>query len=210
MSGFSYSLLATFTRFCLVALRLRDGVDTEMTCDPPLWPTENLTLSRSHLRYARLNTLNHTRASCRICECVFDGSVSSCRSTGATQGDPCFLMSSTPNQRWADLLIPLVLWEALLWLTISIVLWLFSLSLALSFLLSAAGAVCAERVHPDGAGSGGLGVQTLLPASAGSSWELAVHPAGAHRWAASPCFPPSQAGTLAVLRDSLSLVLNAL
>lgn len=48
---------------------------------------------------------------------------------------------------------------------------------------SAAGAVCAERVHPIGAGSGGLWVQTLLPASAGPCWELPVHPAGAHRWA---------------------------
>lgn len=34
--------------------------------------------------------------------------------------------------------------------------------------LPAAGAVCAERVHPVGAGSGGLGLQTLLSASAGS------------------------------------------
>lgn len=38
---------------------------------------------------------------------------------------------------------------------------------ALLFFPSAAGAVCPERVHPPGPGSGGLGVQTLLPASAG-------------------------------------------
>lgn len=37
------------------------------------------------------------------------------------------------------------------------------------FLFVAAGAVCAERIHPVGAGPGGLGVQTLLPASAGPS-----------------------------------------
>lgn len=56
-------------------------------------------------------------------------------------------------------------------------------------LLSAAGAVCAERVHPAGAGSGGLGLQTLLSAPAGSGRELAVQPAGAHRSAAHEKLP---------------------
>lgn len=46
---------------------------------------------------------------------------------------------------------------------------------------AAAGAVCAERLHPVGAGSGGLGLQTLLFAAAGSRRELVVQPAGAHR-----------------------------
>lgn len=37
------------------------------------------------------------------------------------------------------------------------------------FVSSAAGAVCPECLHPVGAEPGGLGVQTLLPASAGPS-----------------------------------------
>lgn len=48
------------------------------------------------------------------------------------------------------------------------------------FFFSASGAVCAERVHPPGPGSGGLGAQTLS-ASAGPGWELALQPAGAAR-----------------------------
>lgn len=51
---------------------------------------------------------------------------------------------------------------------------------------SAAGAVCAERVHPSGAGPVGPGPQTVLPASAGSSRELPVQPAAAHRSVACP------------------------
>lgn len=46
---------------------------------------------------------------------------------------------------------------------------------------AAAGAVCAERLHPAGAGSGGLRLQALLFAAAGSGGDLAVQPAGTHR-----------------------------
>lgn len=46
---------------------------------------------------------------------------------------------------------------------------------------AAAGAVCPERLHPAGAESGGVGVQTLLPSSSGSGWELPLRSSGAHR-----------------------------
>lgn len=46
---------------------------------------------------------------------------------------------------------------------------------------AAAGAVCAERLHPTGAESGGHWLETLLFATSGFGGELFMQPAGAHR-----------------------------
>lgn len=106
---------------------------------------------------------------------------------GSAQGDPCFLMSLTPNQRLSSSLSCRVSTAQIQALHHDCL-----IKLAVLPLLSAAGAVCTERVHPAGAGSGGLGLQTFLPASAGSGRELAVQPAGAHRSAVTtPPLHPS-------------------
>lgn len=97
---------------------------------------------------------------------------------GAAHSDPCFLMSWTPNPRSLPSLHSFIL---LMFLSSDCTCTDTKRLFPFSFTSAAAGAVCAERLHPTGAESGGRWLETLLFAAAGSGWELAVQPAGAHR-----------------------------
>lgn len=159
--------------------RLSDALDSKMTCTLRLWPRlDNPTFSRSAFEVSIVFQINPIVVK-KICIAFFFWCVtvilSSCR---LHTGWPMLSdeLDSKPEVICSSFLINAGCVWAFTPLTESFFFCLFS--------PSAAGAVCAERLHPLGSGSGGLRVQTLLPASAGSGWQLSVQPAGAHRSAA--------------------------